>query len=53
MVKIDKAIMFMDDNFTMINSIRCSDDDRDVVAYIINQLKIRKKEIEREKNNGK
>ncbi len=53
MAKIDKAIEFLNNNYTMINSIRGDDEDKDVVAYILRQLNIRKKEIEKEKNNGK
>lgn len=50
MAKIDRAIKFIEDNYTMINGVRCRYDDYDIVAYIVRILKRHKAETEAMKN---
>lgn len=53
MSKIDRSIEFIEENYIMINSLQPKSNKEDMPGYILKQLKIRKKEIEREKNNVK
>lgn len=53
MSKVDKAISFVEDNYIMIDSIRCKDDDNDIVDYIIRILKHHKRDVDLQKKEAK
>ncbi|WP_155522634.1 hypothetical protein [Anaerosacchariphilus polymeriproducens] len=53
MSKVDKAIFFIKDNRIMLESIKCKEDDPNVVSYILNILEKHKREISEVINNGK